>query len=99
MLARRCAGAGALRTACARSFSAPAAKPAAASASAAATDPEHQAWLQSVKGHKVVVPRFEWTLEWALPTPVPLHQFTQSPVVIEVTDRNPNPETLVHRVR
>jgi len=53
----------------------------------------------SVKGHKVVVPRFEWTLEWALPTPVPLHQFTQSPVVIEVTDRNPNPETLVHRVR
>jgi hypothetical protein len=46
----------------------------------------------------VVVPRFDWTLEWALPTPVPQHQFTQSPVVIEVTDRNTDPEKLVYDV-
>lgn len=49
----------------------------------------------SVKKLPVVVPKFEWTLEWALPTPVPQHQFEQSPVVIEVTDRNPDPEKLV----
>jgi len=52
----------------------------------------------SVKGYKVVVPHFDWTLEWALPTPVPQHQFTQSPVVIEVTDRNTDPEKLVYDV-
>lgn len=87
---------------------------------------QHAAWLASIKGYKVVVPKFEWSLEWALPTPVPQHQcvnarvrtwvvaergpqlppplprrplpdyrFEQSPVVIEVTDRNPAPERLI----
>ena len=45
-----------------------------------------------------MIPRFEWTLEFALPTPVPMHQFEQSPVVVEVKDRNPNPDALVHSV-
>ena len=101
------------------------AAPAAVRAAAPAPDPEHAAWLASLKSRKVVVPKFEWSLEWALPTPVPQHQFEQvrrrrragrslrpaevpalhpprrpartpqSPVVIEVTDRNPHPEALV----
>lgn len=42
------------------------------------------------KGYPVVEPKFEWTLEWVLPTPVPLHQFAESPVVVEVINRNPD---------
>jgi hypothetical protein len=43
----------------------------------------------SVSKHPVVEPKFERTLEWVLPTPVPLHQFEESPIVIEVKNRNP----------
>lgn len=51
----------------------------------------------SVKKYPVVIPTFEWTLEWALPSPPPLHQFEQSPVCIEVKDRNPDPDALLYR--
>lgn len=61
----------------------------------AASAPSASLCACRVKSHKVVVPKFQWTLEWALPTPVPLHQFEQSPVVIEVTDRHPDPEKLI----
>jgi len=30
------------------------------------------------------------TLEWVLPSPLPLHCFDQSPIVIEVQNRNPD---------
>jgi hypothetical protein len=53
----------------------------------------------SVSSYPIVIPHFEWTLEWVLPTPVPLHQFEQSPVAIEVTDRNADPDALVYSVR
>lgn len=49
--------------------------------------------------YPVVIPHFEWTLEFALPTPVPMHQFETSPVVIEVQDRNPNSDALIFSVR
>jgi hypothetical protein len=52
-----------------------------------------------VTKYPVVIPNFEWTLEWVLPTPVPLHQFEQSPVVIEVKDRHPDADALVFSVR
>jgi hypothetical protein len=42
------------------------------------------------------MPLYVWSLEWALPTPVPLHQFTQSPIVIEVKDRNPDPDNMAY---
>uniref|UniRef100_A0A7S1GE91 Uncharacterized protein n=1 Tax=Bicosoecida sp. CB-2014 TaxID=1486930 RepID=A0A7S1GE91_9STRA len=48
------------------------------------------AWKEETKAYEVVTPKFEWTLEWALPTPVPLHQFAESPVVVEVINRNPD---------
>lgn len=38
----------------------------------------------SVTKLPVSIPNFEWTLEWMLPTPVPLHQFDQAPIVVEV---------------
>ena len=60
-------------------------------------DPEHKAWLEAVKAYPVSIPHFEWTLEWVLSTPFPLHQFTQSPLVIEVKDRNPNADDLVYK--
>lgn len=53
----------------------------------------------SVSKYPIVIPHFEWTLEFALPTPVPMHQFEQSPVVIEVADRNPNADDLIFSVR
>jgi heme/copper-type cytochrome/quinol oxidase subunit 1 len=52
----------------------------------------------SVGKYPVKVPHFEWTLEWMLPSPVPLHQFEQSPVVIEVKDRNPDADALIYKV-
>ena len=55
--------------------------------------------LRSVRKYPIVIPRYEWTLEFALPTPIPMHQFEQSPVVIEVKDRNPDPDALVYMVR
>ncbi len=39
--------------------------------------------------YKVVEAEFTSSLEFALPTPVPLHQFVQSPIVVEVKNRNP----------
>ena len=45
----------------------------------------------------MAIPHFEWTLEWMLSSPMPLHQFTQSPLVIEVKDRNPNADDLVYK--
>jgi hypothetical protein len=88
------AGSRALMGSCApsRSFAVSAASPSASSAS----DPEHKAWLEAVKKYPVAIPHFEWTLEWMLSTPFPLHQFTQSPLVIEVKDRNPNADDLVY---
>eukprot|EP00567_Pseudictyota_dubia_P011441 CAMPEP_0197445582 /NCGR_PEP_ID=MMETSP1175-20131217/10766_1 /TAXON_ID=1003142 /ORGANISM="Triceratium dubium, Strain CCMP147" /LENGTH=153 /DNA_ID=CAMNT_0042976567 /DNA_START=39 /DNA_END=501 /DNA_ORIENTATION=+ len=50
---------------------------------------EHAEWLKKVATYKEVTPEFHNTLEFVLPTPVPLHQFEQSPVVIEVSVRNP----------
>lgn len=58
----------------------------------------HPPLARSVATYPVVIPHFEWTLEWALPTPVPQHQFEQSPVAIEVTDRNADPDALVYSV-
>ena len=78
-----------------RSFGASAS--AASSGATAAVDPEHKAWLEAVKSYPVSVPHFEWTLEWMLSTPFPLHQFTQTPLVIEVKDRNPNADDLVYK--
>ncbi len=49
-----------------------------------------------MKKWPVKIPEFTWSLEWALPTPVPLHQFTQSPIVIEVKDRHPDSDKLVY---
>jgi hypothetical protein len=49
-----------------------------------------------VRAWPVKIPSYHWTLEWALPTPVPLHQFEQSPIVIEVKDRNPNPDDMTY---
>ena len=69
----------------------------AVSSAATSSDPEHQAWLQAVRKYPVAIPHFEWTLEWMLSTPFPLHQFTQSPIVIEVKDRNPNADALLYR--
>lgn len=51
----------------------------------------------SVKKYPVVIPRYEWTLEWVLSSPPPLHQFEQTPVVVEVTDRHPNADQLVYK--
>lgn len=65
--------------------------------SASASDPEHQAWLKAVRTYPVAIPHFEWTLEWMLCTPMPQHQFTQTPIVIEVKDRNTNADTLLYR--
>jgi hypothetical protein len=42
-----------------------------------------------VSTYKVVEPEFFDSLEFALPTPVPLHQFVQSPIVVDVINRNP----------
>lgn len=67
-----------------------------APAQSAAPDAEHSAWLQTVKSWPVKIPSYHWTLEWALPTPVPLHQFEQSPIVIEVKDRNPSPDDMTY---
>lgn len=39
----------------------------------------------------------EWTLEWMLPTPVPLHTFIQPPIVVEVRDRNTDADKLVYK--
>lgn len=47
--------------------------------------------------YPVSIPAFEWTLEWVLPTPVPLHQFEQTPLVVEVKDRHPDADALVYR--
>ncbi len=47
--------------------------------------------------YPVKIPTFQWTLEFALPTPVPLHQFEQSPIVIEVQDRNTDSDALLYR--
>jgi hypothetical protein len=44
-----------------------------------------------------VIPQFDWTLEFSLPSPVPLHQFEQSPIVIEVKDRNSDADSLLYR--
>lgn len=46
--------------------------------------------------YPVSVPHFEWTLEWMIPAPVPLHGFVQSPIVIEVKDRNKDADALVY---
>jgi hypothetical protein len=51
----------------------------------------------SVKAYPVVIPRFEWSLEFTLSSPPPLHQFNQSPIVIEVLDRNPNADGLLYQ--
>ena len=32
-------------------------------------------------------PMMEFTLEWMLPTPVPMHVFDQPPIVVEVKNR------------
>lgn len=32
-------------------------------------------------------PHMEFTLEWMLPTPVPMHVFDQPPIVVEVKNR------------
>lgn len=42
-----------------------------------------------VSAFPIVTPEFTMSLEFALPTPVPLHQFVQSPIVVEVVCRNP----------
>ncbi len=39
----------------------------------------------------------EWTLEWMLPTPFPLHTFIQPPIVVEVRDRHPDADKLVYK--
>ena len=39
----------------------------------------------------------EWTLEWMLPTPMPLHTFIQPPIVVEVRDRHPDADKLVYK--
>jgi hypothetical protein len=51
-------------------------------------------WLCCIRVTALPVVEADWTmsLEFALPTPVPLHQFTQSPIVVEVKNRNPEYE-------
>lgn len=44
-----------------------------------------------------MIPRYEWTLEFTLSSPPPLHQFEQSPIVIEVKDRHPNSDELLYQ--
>lgn len=45
--------------------------------------------VRRVTAFPVVEPEVFMSLEFALPTPVPLHQFEQSPIVVEVRNRNP----------
>jgi hypothetical protein len=79
-----------------RGAAARAAAPARGAAAAAAPDAEHAAWLAETKAFPVSIPHFEWTLEWMLPTPVPMHQFEQAPICIEVKDRNEKADDLVY---
>lgn len=47
---------------------------------------------RSVKGYpvrEILEHEMHATLEWVLPSPMPQHCFEQSPIVIEVKNRNP----------
>ncbi|CAE7801687.1 unnamed protein product, partial [Symbiodinium sp. KB8] len=56
--------------------------------STAALDEDHKAWLEKVQKLPVNEdPMMEFTLEWMLPTPVPMHVFDQPPIVVEVKNR------------
>lgn len=57
----------------------------------------HPPCVCSVTQYPVKIATYHWTLEWALPSPPPLHQFEQSPIVIEVKDRNPDSDALIYR--
>ena len=50
-----------------------------------------------MKSYPITIPHFEWTLEFALPTPVPAHQFHESPMWVEVKDRNPDPDNMIYK--
>mmetsp|Transcript_54011 Transcript_54011/g.96730 ORF Transcript_54011/g.96730 Transcript_54011/m.96730 type:complete len:103 (+) Transcript_54011:155-463(+) len=52
----------------------------------------HQEWVASTKDLPVYVPEFYWTLEFILPNLMDLHQYQESPVIVEVQDRNPVPD-------
>ena len=58
--------------------------------------PSHPPPHPRVATYPIIIPHFEWTLEFVLPRPLPMHQFEQSPVCIEVKDRNPDPDALLY---
>mmetsp|Transcript_20301 Transcript_20301/g.47010 ORF Transcript_20301/g.47010 Transcript_20301/m.47010 type:complete len:93 (-) Transcript_20301:33-311(-) len=63
--------------------------------STAALDADHKAWLSKVSAFPVNEdPHMEFTLEWMLPSPVPMHVFDQPPIVVEVKNRNPDFEEM-----
>lgn len=50
----------------------------------------HAAWLKSVENYPIYEPDFYWTLEFALPPLMELHQFGESPVIVDVQNRDPD---------
>ena len=47
-------------------------------------------WMNSLKTAPIYEPDFHWTLEFALPPLMELHQFAESPIIIEVQNRDPD---------
>lgn len=50
----------------------------------------HAAWLKSTENYPIYEPDFYWTLEFALPPLLELHQFGESPVIVDVQNRDPD---------